>query len=353
MSVSINTVELKDILDMTPSSHNIMLVGKHGIGKSRIITEYFKSKKRNVVTLFLGQMSDPGDIIGLPALNSVTGKTEFRLPWWFPENDEPLVLFLDELNRARPEILQCVMDLTLNKAIVGRKLPDGAQIIAAVNEGEEYQLTDLDPALISRFNLYTFAPTVPEWLLWAEKARVDKRIIGFISHNPLFLDGEIQDGLTKTSDRRAWERVSEILNARAEVDTVAEKAIAGIVGSAAAVKFTAYCKSETGIDPLIMLANFDDALPALKKAKVHELTTLSEGCFRLLEAETDTGRRAIFAMNFERYINWLDAGRHREAIAHWTALFDTDAYPRAKISLMTYAPKLMARITQYIKDIEL
>ena len=91
-------------------------------------------------------MSDPGDLIGLPRLNNESGKTEFMPPYWFPTDGKPIVLFLDELNRARPEVLQTIMDLALNRKLAGRTLPKGSRIISAVNDGEEYQLTDLDPA---------------------------------------------------------------------------------------------------------------------------------------------------------------------------------------------------------------
>ena len=47
-----------------------------------------------VVTLFLGQMSDPGDLIGLPHKNELSGKTDFMPPYWFPMDIEPpIVLF--------------------------------------------------------------------------------------------------------------------------------------------------------------------------------------------------------------------------------------------------------------------
>ena len=108
-NISVNITELKALLDATPASHNIMLVGGHGIGKSEILTEYYAAKGMPVVALFLGQMSDPGDIIGLPHKNEQTGKTEFMPPYWFPTDGKPVCLFLDELNRARPEILQTVM----------------------------------------------------------------------------------------------------------------------------------------------------------------------------------------------------------------------------------------------------
>ena len=92
MAININIKELKDILDTTPPNHNIMLSGRHGIGKSRIITDFFTEKGQTVVTLFLGQMSDPGDLIGLPSKDEQTGKTVFMPPYWFPPAFRPRVL---------------------------------------------------------------------------------------------------------------------------------------------------------------------------------------------------------------------------------------------------------------------
>ena len=112
---------------------------------------------------------------------------ELMMTYWFPTDDTPVVLFLDELNRARPEVLQTIMDLALNRKLAGRSLPAGSRIISAVNNGEEYQLTDLDPALVSRFNIYEFAPTVEDWLLWAQSSGIDDRIIAFISENPEYM----------------------------------------------------------------------------------------------------------------------------------------------------------------------
>ena len=58
-NIKINITELLGLLEITPPNQNIMLVGKHGIGKSEILTDYYSSKGMKVVTLFLGQMSAP------------------------------------------------------------------------------------------------------------------------------------------------------------------------------------------------------------------------------------------------------------------------------------------------------
>jgi AraC-like DNA-binding protein len=143
-----------------------------------------------VVAFFLGQMSDPGDLIGLMHKDEATGRSVFLPPYWWLVDGKPIVLFLDELNRARPEILQSVHELALNKTLAGKRLPDGSIVVSAVNAGDEYQLTDLGPALVSRFNLYEFAPTVEDWLLWATAHDVDPRVTAFIQQNTQYLDGD-------------------------------------------------------------------------------------------------------------------------------------------------------------------
>ena len=110
-NIRVNTTELMQMLEMTPASHNIMLVGRHGIGKSEILTEYYAAKGMKVVPLFLGQMADPGDLIGIPNKNAESGKTEFMPPYWFPLDGKPIVLFLDELNRAGPGNLSALIKI--------------------------------------------------------------------------------------------------------------------------------------------------------------------------------------------------------------------------------------------------
>jgi len=242
MKDEINTKELYEVLKITPAEQNIMLAGRHGIGKSQILTDFFEKQKIPVITLFLGQMSDPGDLIGLPHFNEQSGLTDFMPPYWFPLDNKPVVLFLDELNRARPEVLQTIMDLALNKKLAGRPLPEGSRIVSAVNCGDEYQLTDLDPALVSRFNIYHFVPDVEDWLLWAKKNDIDSRVIAFIKNHPEELDGTSatqsnQNNLFKTPDRRGWEKVSRIITGIENFKPFHVKLISGIVGRQSALNF--------------------------------------------------------------------------------------------------------------------
>ena len=350
MGINITTKELTELLELTPASQNIMLTGKHGIGKSEILTHHFEGKGMRVVALFLGQMSDPGDLIGLPRRDEKTGKTEFMPPYWFPTDGEPVVLFLDELNRARPEVLQTIMDLALNRRLAGRSLPEGSRLISAVNDGEEYQLTDLDPALVSRFNIYNFRPTAEEWLLWATKNGVDSRVTDFIDDTPAWLDGnsgqsvQMDAGLEKTPDRRAWKKVSDIIEKLPVLTGLHQKMIAGIVGAKAANAFSTFAANRQLISGRDVLKDFDRCEPKLAQYELHQLSQVNESIYRALETSKPA---AGAAKNLEAYVDFL-IGKNKEAMAHFTSVIEKSLYPKALAYINLKAPKVYSKMIDFI-----
>ena len=354
MAIAINSKELETLLEVTPSWQNIMLTGRHGIGKSQILTNYFESKGMRVVALFLGQMSDPGDLLGLPAKDEATGKTTFMPPYWFPVDGQPVVLFLDELNRARPEILQTVMDIVLNRKLAGRLLPEGSRIISACNDGDEYQLTDLDPALVSRFNIYTFRPSVEEWLLWATRKGLDERVINFIQTNPELLDrsGDTKEeqGLEKDPDRRAWEKVARVMENISDPKQVHQKIVAGIVGVQAAAKL--FLSLQKGLlTPQELLADFKRAKQQLDQYQLHQLSLVNDTLCRCFETDQiETMERTQVRENLKAYHDYL-AKNHREAYAHFVTLVDGTGYKRMLLFINKELPKTYKQIIEFIQSL--
>ena len=356
MPIYIDSTELGRVLSRMPATQNIMLTGRHGIGKSQILTRYFEAKGMRVVTLFLGQMSDPGDLIGLPAKNAETGKTDFMPPYWFPTDGKPVVLFLDELTRARPEVLQTIMDLALNRKLAGRSLPEGSRLISAVNDGEEYQLTDLDPALVSRFNVYAFRPTVQDWLLWAEKAGLDKRVTGFISAHQEWLDGEagkvaeLDTGLEKTPDRRAWAKVSDVLAGIESPDELDHKVISGIVGVPAASALASYLSKSAVPGAEDILLRFAKVKGKLTDLEVHQLAGINESIFRYLEiTDLDTRKRKTAGKNLCSYVDLL--GSRKEAFAHFASLFNEGKQKKTIAFIVMEASPVYSRMTKFISGL--
>lgn len=381
--IIIDTRKLLHILNVTPATHNIMLVGRHGIGKSEILTDYFVGKGMRVVALFLGQMSDPGDLIGLP---TKTGeRTDFLPPYWFPTDNRPIVLFLDELNRARPEILQTVMDLALNRRLAGHELPKGSRIISAVNEGDEYQLTHLDPSLVSRFNVYQFCPTVQEWLLWAQQKQLDKRVIAFIQNEPTLLDDTLEHkegedtGLEKHPDRRAWQRVSDVLQEQSPDGSLRPRRnlgdedldlIAGIVGAQAASRFFAFSQGHQMLTGAQILNDCKAHEAQLRSMRLHQLAIINESIFQHLEITYPDASKLLaysvvtlnehspidvlqlfrYADNLHQYYHLLEDMEQKEAIAHLANLFESGSYPEAIIFITTFCTEIYQKLSAFIAN---
>jgi hypothetical protein len=359
--IRIDARELYQVLELTPPEQNILLVGKHGIGKSEIISHFYRQRQNlPVIPFFLGQMSDPGDLIGLLHKDEKTGRSVFLPPYWWPEADRPVVLFLDELNRARPEILQAVQDLTLNKTLAGKALPPGSIVIAAVNGGEEYQLTELDPALVSRFNLYEFAPTVEDWLIWAADRDIDARVLTFIQQHPDYLDGDNLDadtaiataGLVKTPDRRAWVKVADFVGNHKDLEDIHFKLIAGMVGTHASLAFRQSLANQRGLEPEQLLLQFSKYAKQLKDLEIQDFASLNERVLLWLnsghcpENKADQARK-----NLLKYLQHLAKAKQQEAIAHFSSLVQSPKFSNA-MGFVAESMDLIDFLSEYLEAIQ-
>ncbi|MGE0084226.1 MAG: AAA family ATPase [Desulfococcaceae bacterium] len=360
MSIRIDVPELYEVLRLTPRDQNIMLIGKHGIGKSEIITHFWRRQGMDVVSFFCGQMSDPGDLIGLMHKDEVSGRSVFLPPYWWPPEGKAIVLFLDELNRARPEILQAVQDLALNKTLAGKKLPEGSMIISAVNEGDEYQLTDLDPALVSRFNLYEFAPTAEDWLLWADSSGVDQRVIAFIQKNRHHLDGEgfspetvgMKSGLVRYPDRRAWVRVSGLIANTKKIEDIHIKIIAGMVGTPAALAFRQSLADTEKISAEQILLHFGKHKDKLKDLSLQEIILLNEQIILWISSRKyKAGQKPAMHKNLLAYLRELQKAENREPVAHFASMIENPGFENT-MAFVSDSIETITLLTDYIQGIK-
>jgi len=283
--------DLRKMLPYLPADKAILLRGIHGIGKSEFVNDYYSKQGYKVISLFLGQISEAADLIGLPdrieaefVYNGQTIRqkiTKFCAPDWWPRNEnDKIVLFLDELNRSKPEVYNCVMDLVLNRKLNGLYLPKDTRIVAAINPLDDsygYQVVDLDPALWDRFAVYDFTPTNKEWLNWAmeiveNKLRVNKYIISFLNKfGSRHLDPPANGALgTVYPSRRSWVHLSNIINQSSELitnklDILSDIAL-GIIGDGATSSFNTFLKEQLkGIVPSKVVLGWDASVEKLVK----------------------------------------------------------------------------------------
>jgi hypothetical protein len=230
-----------------PIGQSVLLRGNTGIGKSQCVFQLAEHFGLEVVERRLSQCSE-GDLLGLPLIEN--GATNFQPPGWYLDCcKSPKVLFLDEINRATNEVMNAAFQIVLDRELAGWKLHPETRVYAAINIGAEYQVNQMDPALLDRFWVCDLDPDVDEWLEWAktDKAQIHPVVIDFIQAYRNNLDGgKRADADSVTPSRRSWHKFSNILNHANVKDwsspEVYELAL-GLVGAEVASAFSGHVKA--------------------------------------------------------------------------------------------------------------
>jgi len=199
----------KPILD---NKFPLLLRGRHGIGKSQVVYQIAAERNLPVVERRVSQMSE-GDLVGLPVVSG--DSTKWNPPDWFKTAcNNPVVLFLDEVDRGVIEVRQGIFELTDSRKLNGHTLHPDTLIVAAVNGGEsgsQYQVGEMDPAELDRWSVFDLSPTVEDWLSWA-KDNVSPFVFDFINMNRDHLEhkGDFEPNKVYPS-RRSWKRLNDVL----------------------------------------------------------------------------------------------------------------------------------------------
>jgi len=228
-----------------------------------------------VVERRLSQMTE-GDITGIP-FEGNRGGTVFRACEWLLTTCEfPCVLFLDELNRAIKGVEQATFQLADSKAFDGNLLHDGTRVMVAVNIGDQYDVTPMDPAALSRYAVVDLDPTTQDWLDWAD-VTCNQALVEFIRSNEKYLEyKDTCEPNKKYPDRRAWGNLDSELTLsglyEAPEDVVFCHMAASMVGFEAANAFWKFVKErDADISAEDVLADWSKVTPRLPKdeAKRH------------------------------------------------------------------------------------
>jgi MoxR-like ATPase len=241
-----NIKDLKASLDYLFKAQVTPFIWGHaGIGKSTVMKHYAQEKGYKYFPFYLGTMSDVGDILGLATFtkdeNGNDVGTHFAPPSWLKDmiqycEDNPesgAVIFLDEFNRGRRDILNGMFSLALDKTFHTIKLPENCHVIAAGNPPtDEYYVTDVnETALMARFAHIKLEPTVAEWVGYAQDAGFEPTLISFIQEQPdLLEDSKSTFTLPVKVDRRSYERVNRLFKVGTPPDLL-DQLMVGIIGA--------------------------------------------------------------------------------------------------------------------------
>jgi len=142
----------KKLLSYAKNNLNVLLIGSHGIGKTENVKAVAKQLNLKFKYYSASTLDPFADIVGIP----VPDKENRTLNFFRPKDleDAEFIMF-DELNRAHPRVLNAVLEIIQFKTVNGTALKNLKMIWAAVNPpGEDYQVEELDPALVDRFHIF-------------------------------------------------------------------------------------------------------------------------------------------------------------------------------------------------------
>lgn len=182
-----STVTPQKLLFWLDKRYNVLLSGRHGIGKTAMIVEAFKARNLRWAYFSTATMDPFIDFIGVPvkteieapkpipledALGIDTGGLGKKLsvielirPRWIVENDFQAI-FLDEYNRSHKRIRNATMEMIQFGTINGKPFSSDLRCIwAAINPEEDdaelkYDVEPLDPAQRDRFVVQVDLPYV-------------------------------------------------------------------------------------------------------------------------------------------------------------------------------------------------
>ena len=221
-----NISQVKPILSTARlADDSVLLEGLHGIGKSEIVKQYCIENGYHYTALFLSHQ-EVGDLIGIPVTEMINGEnvTLWSKPVWLQRMTEVAskgkhcVLLLDELNRAQTDVLNSALQLVLERQIHEHSLPtvDGikTQVIACINPTSEgdYQVQEIDPALLDRFLKLEVEVDTEGWLNWARENNVNKIVRDFILNNPTKLHFIPEDQNDIGPTPRSWAKLGAFID---------------------------------------------------------------------------------------------------------------------------------------------
>lgn len=308
-----NTLQLRKVLKQCfEVSVTPLIWGHHGIGKSQVVQSLSNELEYGFVDLRLGQM-EVGDLIGLPSKEN--GRTVWLKPSWFPKEKTKGILFLDELNRARLDVLQAIFQLVLERKLHTHVLPKDWKIVCAGNpSGSDYFVNELDPALLDRFLHIEFTPDFKEWISWGkDTGQIRSEVSDLIARYPHLLKDEKESGkipFEVLPSPRSWEMFSRILEGLD--DDLRFECAMGLVGKAAAVAFleSLNCGHEIPVKAEEILKNYLKVQKRVqkfsngKRARLDLLRITGDDLIRVLSKE---GKAASLSKEEEKnYVTFLN-----------------------------------------------
>lgn len=142
------------------TNKSCVIWGNTGLGKSATVKEF--AKKNGLKLIDRKAISLDPLTTAMPEI--VNGEGRYIPFDWFKEvttSDEPMCLFIDEINKfSNPSVQNMLNDILLDRQYVGIKIKDNVFIVGAANfVAESEDATQLDKSILARLTNLLLAPS--------------------------------------------------------------------------------------------------------------------------------------------------------------------------------------------------
>lgn len=225
-----------------------------------------------VIHVALAQLEEVGDLSGMPFVSKETDSagveqatTKYAVPPWWPREDVPTILLIDDFNRADPRILKGIMQVLQDYRSNNADLPPNTHIFLTGNpSGEDYMVNEIDKAILTRMLHVQMKFDKMDWAVWAQKNEVDSRMISFVLKYEELCNGTTG---TRTNPRslvqaaRLISRIQDLKNSPL-MSVILRSALDDCV----VVAFEKFILNELDqlVDPEEILNKFEEASPKLE-----------------------------------------------------------------------------------------
>lgn len=272
--------DVKKAVDLVVNSGNVPnIIGLQGIGKSDLVRELAREhgygfyevtcslmQEGDLAMPYISKKSDGSQEVAYAINNIILNVIESS------KTHELVILFLDEFNRASSQVQSELMNLVLQREVVGIKLPENVRLVLAMNpssdmegyDGTSYSVNFSDSAMMGRVVSIVMEANLKDWLAYAERVVdgeivVHKDIIGFLRSNPkLFSTVEEYGRINNTP--RGWKRASDIYYKFKESKDISlnllKEILTGTLEKSTVTLFVKYVKEQVeGIDYVALATN--------------------------------------------------------------------------------------------------
>jgi len=348
----------KNIATKLPPHIAVLMRGPTGVGKSHLARVAADELGMPYVDVRGSTMSE-GDVGGYPDVEGMktSGVMTFCMPAWFVRAcREPVVLMLDELNRSLPGVQQSFFQLVLDRELGNDKdgnpyrLHPETRVFAAVNAGAEYDVNDMDPALLRRFWTIDLDPTHADWIDWAKGAELDSVLVDFIRQNPMHLrvdPSEVEPG-TVCPNPASWHRLEQSLvhmelapaAIAGQTNEMLYSVARGFVGTEAAISFSEFVQEYSKVvSAKDVLNNWKDVAETVKEFNAEGKTALID---KLVVHFAENAWKAKQAKNVKAFADCLS---DEMVVYMWNHFLGTKNVP----NIQTIHKLLGTRVLEAVK----